>query len=807
MNEAETRAELIDPALKAAGWGVVEGSRIRREVITLGRLQGASKRSKQDIADYVLVYRGQKLAVIEAKRRDLPDTEGVGQAKKYAEKLQTRFTYSTNGDGIYQIDMQTGKEGCVTHYPSPDELWAMTYAEENEWRNRFADVPFEDKGGTWEARYYQHNAIDKTLEAIAAGEPRILLTLATGTGKTFIAFQLAWKLFQSRWNLTREGKSRPRILFLADRNILADQAYNAFSAFPEDALVRIDPAIIRKKGMVPKNGSVFFTIFQTFMSGRDAEGNPAPSFGDYPPDFFDFIVIDECHRGGANDESNWRGIMEYFSPAVQLGLTATPKREGNTDTYLYFGEPVYIYSLKEGINDGYLTPFKVKQIATTLDDYIYTSDDTIIEGEIEEGKLYEEDDFNRVIEIKEREAYRVKLFMEMIDQKQKTLVFCATQVHALAVRDLINQMKTSTDPNYCTRVTANDGAEGERWLRVFQDNEKTIPTILTTSQKLSTGVDARNIRNIVLMRPIKQMIEFKQIIGRGTRLFDDKDYFTIYDFVEAYKHFNDEEWDGEPIEPEPCDTCGNYPCTCSKEPCQKCGNFPCTCEKEPCPVCGDDPCSCEKEPCPKCGQRPCVCIKKAKIKLADGKERTIQHIMATTFWSPDGKPMSAKEFIEHLYGELPGLFKDEDELRALWGQPGTRKALLDGLAEKGFGEEQLAEARSMINAENSDVFDVLAYIAFALSPISREERVDTHKGEILTNHEEKQQAFLEFVLGEYIKEGVGELDLAKLPGLLELKYGNAYDAAEQLGGAQLIRETFVGFQQHLYARVNRPNIK
>ena len=267
--------------------------------------------------------------------------------------------------------------------------------------------------------------------------------------------------------------------------------------------------------MGPKNGSIFFTIFETFMSGKDAEGNPSPSFRDYPPDFFDFIVIDECHRGGANDESNWRAIMEYFSPAVQLGLTATPKRKGNVDTYAYFGDPVYIYSLKEGINDGFLTPFKVRQIATTLDDYVYTSDDTVIEGEVVEGKRYDEDDFNRIIEIEAREKYRVQVFMETIDQKQKTLVFCATQSHALAVRNLVNQIKNSTDPNYCMRVTANDGKEGERWLRVFQDNEKTIPTILTTSQKLSTGVDARNIRNIVLMRPINSLIEFR-IIGRGT---------------------------------------------------------------------------------------------------------------------------------------------------------------------------------------------------------------------------------------------------------------------------------------------------
>src|ERR1700722_18914747 len=300
----------------------------------------------------------------------------------------------------------------------------------------------------------------RVLEAVARDRDRILLTLATGTGKTFIAFQIAWKLFQSRWNLSREPERRPRILFLADRNILANQAYNAFSAFPEDAMVRIEPESIRKKGKVPKNGSLFFTIFQTFMSGPPKDGKPSPYFGEYPPDFFDFIIIDECHRGGANDESTWRDILEYFSPAVQLGLTATPKRLENADTYNYFGEPVYIYSLKDGINDGFLTPFRVKQITTSLDEYTHTSDDMVIEGEIEVGDHFEEADFNKIIEIKEREAHRVKLFMDQINQKEKTLVFCATQDHALAVRDLINQMKTNTDPNYCQRVTAKDGELG-----------------------------------------------------------------------------------------------------------------------------------------------------------------------------------------------------------------------------------------------------------------------------------------------------------------------------------------------------------
>ena len=550
MNEAETRAEYIDPALKAAGWGVVEGSRIRREYpITPGRIegrdQGQVRRGKALTADYVLEYRNTKLAVIEAKAWDQALTEGVAQAKNYAGKMAIRYTYSSNGQGIYAIDMETGKEGETPGYPTPDELWNMTFAKANAWRDRFAAVPYPEKAAHGPSATIRRSAVNRVLEAIADGRDRVLLTLATGTGKTSIAFQIAWKLFNARWNLNdwksgAEPTRRPRILFLADRNNLADQAYNdftSFSAFSEDALVRIKPEDIRKKGKVPKNASLFFTIFQTFMSGPPKDGQPSPYFGEYPPDFFDFIVIDECHRGGANDESNWRGIMDYFAPAVQLGLTATPKRQENADTYAYFGEPVYIYSLKEGINDGFLTPFRVKQIATTLDEYVYTPDDKVVEGEVETGKRYTETDFNKIIEIKEREAHRVKLFMEQINQKEKTLVFCATQDHALAVRDLINQMKTSTDPNYCQRVTANDGELGEQHLRDFQDNEKTIPTILTTSQKLSTGVDARNIRNIVLMRPINTMIEFKQIIGRGTRLYDGKDYFTIYDFVKAYHAF------------------------------------------------------------------------------------------------------------------------------------------------------------------------------------------------------------------------------------------------------------------------------
>ena len=891
MNEAETRAELIDPKLKACGWGIVEDSKILREYnITAGKIQTGGVRAKKLTADYVLVYKGIKLAVIEAKSDELEVGEGVAQAKQYAEKLKLETTYSSNGKEIYSICMKTGTEGLVANYLTPEELWNKTFAVQNQWRENFSAVPFEYVKGKNDPRYYQEIAVNNTLEAIANNEPRILLTLATGTGKTFIAFQIAWKLFQTRWNLKHDGSRRPRILFLADRNILADQAYNAFSAFPEDALIRISPKEISKKGTVPTNGSIFFTIFQTFMSGgstgspttqieeninfteikisnvangfmyilqcndgsfytgstkdlerrieqhKNGEGaeytelnSPVklvyyetfdridfaferekqiqkwsrakkialikgdiellkklskskserepkvgelaePYFGEYPADYFDFIVIDECHRGGANDEGNWRGILEYFAPAVQLGLTATPKRKNNVDTYKYFGEPVYIYSLKEGINDGFLTPFKVKRIKTTLDEYIYTNDDQIIEGEIEEEKLYTESDFNKIIEIKSREAKRVQIYLDEVNQNDKAIIFCANQPHAALIRDLVNQFKKSKDPNYCVRVTANDGEIGEQFLREFQDNEKTIPTVLTTSQKLSTGVDARNIRNIVLLRPIKQIIEFKQIIGRGTRLFDGKEFFTIYDFVDAYQRFSDPEWDGDPVKEEP------------------------STPREPKPyIQTDEVLSIVEETNP-----PRQLI---KIKLKDGKEREIQHIIATSFWSVDGKPISAEEFLNNLFGELPNLFKSEEELRILWSNPMTRRTLLEKLAEAGFGKEELTTLQKLIDAEKSDLFDVLEYVFNSdIKPMTREARVAAAQATIFALLNDKQKEFIEFVLSKYIETGVEELDQEKLPILLTNKYQSLEDAKDILGDVANISSLFIEFQKHLYQK-------
>ncbi len=805
MNEADTRAELIDPKLKASGWGKVDLSFIRREQICPGRIIGGGQRTESVTSDYVLIYKGRKLAAVEAKKESLSYTEGVRQAKDYADRLQCRLGYATNGHDIYQIDMLTGEEKLVDHYLSPDELWQLTYSEPVEgytriWRDRFAKIPFECKGD-WQPRYYQENAILNTLEAIAQGQQRILLTLATGTGKTCIAFQVAWKLFNSRWSLhaqksPTDAKKRPRILFLADRNVLANQAFNDFGPFGDDAIVRIEPGEIKKKGSVPKNASVFFTIFQTFMSGgKDEEGNDTPYFGDYPEDFFDFIVIDECHRGGANDESSWRDILNYFSPAVQLGLTATPKRTDNADTYGYFGEPVYSYTLKQGVNDGFLTPFKVYSVVGTMDEYLYTpGDGMVIKGDPEPGRLYTEGDFNRIITIPQREERRVHYWMDKFNPHEKTIVFCATQAHAGMVRDLINQYAVkkgwTTNINYCVRVTANDGDAGEKDLKIFQDNEKTIPTILTTSRKLSTGVDARNVRNIVLMRQCKNMIEFKQIIGRGTRLYDGKDYFTIYDFVKAHHNFADPAWDGDPLEIEVCVKCGESPCVCEKRPasaCEVCGNLPCTCPKPP------------PEPCAECGERPCVCVEKILIKLSDGKTRTIHHVSGVMYWSPDGKPITAKEFVERMFDDLPQFFENEDQLREIWSDPTTREKLLHDLAEEGYDAEKLDSMKELIDAKDSDVYDVLAFVAYAAETRTRIERASHAKTSISKEFGDyKQREFIDFVLERYVVDGVRELAESKMRSLIELKYNTIADAAEKFGSPAVIRNTFVGFQKYLY---------
>ena len=759
VTEADTRAELIDVKLAECGWKTGGDIKIRREFpIKAGRIVGVNQRNSRLLADYVLVYKNINIAVVEAKKSSKAYTEGVAQAKEYATLLNIRFTYSTNGKKIYQIDMQTGEEKLVENYPTPQELWEMTYKEDSKLWETLASIPM-NTGGRFKARYYQENAVNAVTKAISQGKKRILLTLATGTGKTCIAFQTAWKLMQARWNTQEVDARLPKILFLADRNILADQAYNSFGQFDQNALARIKPEEVKKTGTVPTSQSIFFTIFQTFMSGDE------PYFGQYPKDFFDFIIIDECHRGGANDESTWRKILEYFDSAVQLGLTATPKRKNNVDTYEYFGEPVYEYSLKDAIDDGFLTPFRVREITDNFGTYEYNIED-YIEGDIDKERTYQEPDFNKNIILKEREVARVKAFMNEINQNEKTLVFCATQNHAGLVRDIINQVKTVTnDVNYCVRVTADDGAIGEENLRKFQDTEKTIPTILTTSQKLSTGVDAIQIRNIVLLRPVNSMIEFKQIVGRGTRMCDGKAYFTIYDFVNASHNFEDKEWDG------PTEYVGN-----------KSGGHHGRNENQK-----------EKSPKPVVEEKP-----KTIITLGGGRTVTITNSKTTFYDNESGKPISAKAFIEKLIGKIPEFFKSEEELREIWSRPETRRTLLRKFKEQGYTKETFDQIKEVITAQNNDVFDVLEYLAYNTEMLSRNERVEMSKIRVFNNIESRKHAFINFVLQQYIKNGVGELDDSRIGELIKLKYGSPVNAINELGTIDDIRNVFCDFQKYLY---------
>jgi type I restriction enzyme R subunit len=766
VNEADTRAELIDKQLEVAGWKTGGDVRVFREFnINDGEIKPSGIRFRQLKADYVLAYKNIKLAVVEAKSDEVEVGEGVAQAKLYANKLRLQSSFAANGKSIYQINHQSGEEGLISSFPTPEELWQLAFSDVNEWRDKFNAVPFESINGTKQPRYYQELAVNRAVEAIAIKKPRVLLNLATGTGKTFIAFQIAWKLFKSRWTLQRDGKRQPRILFLADRNILANQAYLDFGAFDQNALVRIEPQQIAAAGDVPRNGSVFFTIFQTFMSGQDGK----PYFGKYEKDFFDLIIIDECHRGGANDESTWRDILNHFSDAVHLGLTATPKRKDNADTYDYFGEPVFKYSLKEGVEDGFLTPFKVKRIQSTIDEYVYTHDDEVIEGEVKEGKVYTESDFNRTIVIEARERKRVQDMLANINKDEKTIVFCANQAHAALIRELINQEVKPSSADYCVRVTANDGSIGDMHLRNFQDNARTIPTILTTSQKLTTGVDARNVRNVVLFRPINSMIEFKQIIGRGTRLFEGKNYFTILDFVGAYHLFSDPEWDGEPIEPEPPEVIKL---------------------KEPVDVLVDPP----REPIDEEDRSS-----KVKIRLADGKEREIQTMTSTLFYV-DGRPIAAEEFFKRIFNilHLPEFFGTEEQLRKAWANPLTRKQLLVKLESAGCSRDDLEHVRKMINAQDSDLFDVLEYVSYAKKPITRKERAESAKPNIHAFLEDKDKDFIDFVLSQYIAGGESELDVGKLSTLIQLKYTTVYEGVRVLGDVDAIQKTFVDFQKHLY---------
>ncbi|CAM6883164.1 MULTISPECIES: EcoAI/FtnUII family type I restriction enzme subunit R [Enterobacteriaceae] len=766
-SEADTRANYIDPALVSAGW--LSSNVSREHYFTDGRKMAGGVRGRRCFVDYLLHKDSRYLAVVEAKKESEHPTKGLQQAIDYAKKLCVRFVYSSNGKQTYEFDLETGKGDYIEFYPTPVELEKRYTSETTGLSQELRNIPFH-LVGAMQPRYYQELAVHSVTDAIGEGKSRILLTLATGTGKTFIAFQIVHKVFQARWNRDNPGSRRPRILFLADRNILADQAINTFNPYEKD-LIKINGEEVRKRnGVVPTNAHIFFAIYQAIAERENIDGY----YKAYPKDFFDMVLIDECHRGAANEAGSWRAILDHFSSAVHLGLTATPKRSDNVDTYEYFGQPAYVYSLKDGINDGFLTPYRVKRIRTNLDELVLTNDDVIVEGESSQD-LYQVEDYDRKIIVDERTELVAKAILQNINPLDKTIVFCENQNHALTMRDMINKNKSVKDPHYCVRVTSDEGKIGRELLEKFQDNDKNIPTIITSSQMLTTGVDARNVRNVVLDRTIDSMVEFKQIVGRGTRVFDGKDYFTIVDFRGATNNFYDEEWDGEPQAPEPGATSEPTPPPSSPEP----------------PEGGDRTESESSEPRPR-----------LKVKL--GKHRELKVIdIETRYIDESGKPLSIQEFVERLIQQLPGLFKSVDELRDIWSDPDLREQLLTKLVQAGFDTEQLSALRRMFEADDCDIFDLLAFLAFERPMATRKSRVEALRSDTVFFAQYPQESankFLHFVLSRYEKIGVMELSRERLPALIELSgVGTIKDASIAFGGKPaFVLAAFKQLQLHLY---------
>ncbi|HEG0280940.1 TPA: DEAD/DEAH box helicase family protein [Campylobacter coli] len=763
-SEDDTRVKLIDTKLYASSWS--EENIIRNYYFTDGRKLIGNKRAERKFADYLLKFQNNNLAIIEAKKQNKDALDGLSQGIEYAKTLNVPFVYSTNGDKIYEYDLRVSRGEYIENFPSPNELFQRVYGNLKEWQYKLLtqrELYIPQKT----LRYYQKIAVDKVIEALINGKDRILLTLATGTGKTTIAFALCYRLLEARWN--KENKDqKPKILFLCDRVSLRDQALGEFNAVESDCKVISAEEIRKNDGKIITNANVFFGIYQSLAANSKDQENTQEEqeskfYLQYPKDFFDLIIIDECHRGGANEEGNWACVLEHFSSATHLGLTATPKKSDNVDTYRYFGESAYEYSLKEGIEDGFLTPYKVKRITTTLSEgYVYNPDD-LIEGELEKG-FYKMSEFERNIHLPQYNDFLAKEILKLIDPMDKTIIFCANQAHASDIKRAINKFKSVKRDDYCVRVTSDEGKIGLEYLKQFQDNDKSYPVILTSSKMLTTGVDARNVRNIVLLANIGSIIEFKQIIGRGTRVYEGKDFFTIIDFVGATKLFYDPKWDGEKIEE-------------LKEQDEK--------EK----ITKEHIKQTKEESKEK--KSVTIHLKGTKLKVLD---------ITTSYVGAQGKPLSTKEFLEFLIGKLGEYYDDEAKLREIWSDQKNRERFLKALANDGVDEDALKDLREIFQ-KDCDIYDVLAHLSFNAEIKTRQERVlQVENGEFLKRFQkEKAIKFIEFLLNRYQEYGIKDFDDGLKP-LIELSsLGNVRELADEFGGLEILKQSFDDLQREIYA--------
>lgn len=781
-SEADTCRKYVVPLLQSAGWDSEPHSIAEQRTITDGRIVPVGKgfiRKPPKRVDYLLRYRRDfPLAVVEAKAVYKHAADGMQQAKQYAEMLGLKFAYATNGHEIIEFDYWSGLETARTDYPTPDELWKRYRAAAGIKDQQVADrllTPFNHEVGKGE-RYYAQIAVNRTMEAILKGTRRLLLTMATGTGKTAVAFQLCWKLWNARWNRTGEYR-RPRILYLADRNILVDQPKDGIFAAFGDARYKIE------SGEVVQSREMYFAIYQALAEDERRAG----LFKAFAPDFFDLIIVDECHRGSARDDSAWRVILDYFEPAYKLGMTATPLREDNRDTYLYFGNPIYQYSLRQGIDDGFLAPYRVHRVITEWDaaGWRPTKDELDRYGRAIPDDEYETKDFERIVALRARTeaiAGHLTEFLKKSDRHAKTIVFCVDQEHASEMRKAISNRNSdlvAQFPDYVCRVTSDEGDIGRGHLSRFQDVDTNVPTILTTSQLLTTGVDAPTCKNVVLARVVGTMTEFKQIIGRGTRVRDDygKLWFNIIDYTgSATRMFADPDFDGDPAK-------------VTEEELKANGETKVIIETYA---------ESEAEPAPGPQVMEPPAEEHRKFYYDGGQVAIAAHLVYDL--DPNGKQLRVIRYTDYAAETIRTLCPTTPALRAQWADPVQRSEIIRLLAERGISFDELADAAKQPDA---DPFDLLCHLAYNAPLRTRRERAQQlreTRPDFFGRYGPEARQILEDLLEKYAVYGDAQFvlpDVLKVPPLSD--HGQVGDIVRLFGGPDQLRDAVNELQKYLYA--------
>jgi len=788
LSERDICTKFITPALTAAGWDL--HSQIREEVsFTKGRIIVRGKlhtRGEQKRADYILYYKSNiPLAVIEAKTNSYSVGAGMQQALNYAETLGVPFVFSSNGDAFLMHDRtgladKTEQELALNAFPSPAQLW-QAYCQWKQLNTADArhtvEMPYYDDGTGRAPRYYQANAINNTVEAVALGQQRILLVMATGTGKTYTAFQIIWRLWKSG--------TKKRILFLADRNILVDQTKNNdFKPFGA-AMTKIS------KHQIDKSYEIYLSLYQA-VTGSEEEQNIYKQFS---PDFFDLIVIDECHRGSAAEDSAWREILAYFSSATHIGLTATPKETKDVSSIYYFGEPIYSYTLKQGIEDGFLAPYKVVRIDIDKDlqGWRPSQGQTDKNGQLIEDRVYNQIDMDRTLVLEKRTelvAKKITEFLQATDPYAKTIVFCDDIDHAERMRQALvnlNPERVKESRKYIMRITG-DEIEGKAELDNFINPEERYPVIATTSKLMTTGVDAQTCKLVVLDQHIKSMTEFKQIIGRGTRINEDygKFWFTIMDFKKATELFADKDFDGEPVmiyEPKG-DQSPVPPDDDSETILDENGN--------PLPPTG----STAAEPCEdEFGEgEDDSGTKRTKYILGDVTVYVVAE--RVQYYGPEGK-LITESLKDYTRSTVRKDYASLDQFLLRWSKADRKAAILRELEEHGVLLEPLADEVG----KDFDAFDLICHVAFDQPPLTRRERAEqVKKRNYFAKYGEQARKVLEILLDKYADTGIENIEDIKILTLDPFKtMGTASELVSAFGGKPAYMAALQELEAHLYA--------